>query len=293
MLIAAVGCVHGEMKRVYASISALEKKLSKKVDLVLFTGDLQTARNKKDLESMAVPPKYKKMGDFHDYFNNNLKIPRLTIAIGGNHECSEYLMEYPNGGFLIPNFYYMGYSSIVKAKGITIAGWSGIYKDHNFNNPRDESIPLNDNTMRSIYHTRKIDYDRLNEYEGPVDIGMSHDWPGNVAYFANTQKIFKDRPWFKQDIENQELGNPYALKLMRKWNPKYWISSHMHYKFSCQVGKNDPLPSNTKFKDPNSVKQPNFTTFIALDKPKGNRLDYLELFEIPNQTYSKLIEQLL
>ena len=294
MLVAVVGCVHGELKRIYSSISLIEKQLNKTVDLVLLTGDLQTARTKKDLNSMAVPDKYKKMGDFHEYYNGNLKIPILTIAIGGNHECSDYLMDYPRGGFLMNNFYYMGFSSIVKAKGISIAGWSGIYNVHNFEKPRNESKPLQGNSVRSIYHVRKQDFSKLSQYSGKVDIGMSHDWPGGVAYYGNTSKILKERPWFKSDIENNQLGNPYALKLMQILKPTYWVSSHMHYKFTCQVGAT-PLnfDNGNVTKDPNIVQHAHYITFVALDKPKGKRLDFLELLEIENETFEDEVELLL
>eukprot|EP00835_Amoeboradix_gromovi_P000956 NODE_36_length_31474_cov_0.342438.p12 type:complete len:295 gc:universal NODE_36_length_31474_cov_0.342438:10530-9646(-) len=293
MLVAVVGCVHGDMKRIYNSIADLESKFKRRIDLILFTGDLQTARTVKDLESMAVPDKYKKLGDFRDYFVGKYKIPKLTIAIGGNHECSEYLMDYPSGGFLIPNFYYMGYCSIIKAKGITIAGWSGIYKDHNFDKPRNEVLPLSEGSKRSIYHCRRTEYEKLNSFSEKVDICLSHDWPGGIAYYGNTKKIFKDRPWFKRDIENSELGNPYAFKLLQSFNPKFWVSSHMHYKFTCQVGILGLQKSSTEFKDPNVLNHPSYTTFIALDKPKGDRLDFLELIEIENDEYSEELQVLL
>ena len=292
MLIATVGCVHGEMKRVYKSILEISAKMNKKIDLVLFTGDLQTARTTKDLNSMSVPDKYKKLGDFHHYFKGKDKIPILTVAISGNHECSDYLLQYKDGGYLIPNFYYMGTCGIISVKGIVVAGWSGTYQEHNFNKPRNEVIPCKGSDIKSAYHVRIQDYEKLSSYKGHVDIGMNHDWPGSVAYYGNTQKILEQRPWFKSDIKNNCLGNPYAFDLIQQWKPKYWISSHMHYKFTCQIG-NPLIDSKTAYKDPNTIKSYKFTTFIALDKPKGRRLDYLEIIEVENKEYDELITRLL
>lgn len=36
----------------------------------------------------------------------------LTLFVGGNHESSGYLAELPNGGWVAPNIYYMGYASV-------------------------------------------------------------------------------------------------------------------------------------------------------------------------------------
>ena len=90
--VAVVGCTHGEFHTVYSKIASYEAQLQIKVDLVVMTGDLQTARDHNDLASLAVPNKYRKMGDFQDYYHGS-KVPYLTVAIGGNHECSAYLMD--------------------------------------------------------------------------------------------------------------------------------------------------------------------------------------------------------
>eukprot|EP00834_Sanchytrium_tribonematis_P000194 NODE_4_length_77007_cov_1.156642.p34 type:complete len:300 gc:universal NODE_4_length_77007_cov_1.156642:45807-44908(-) len=290
-MVALVGCVHGELHRIYNTLQQFEERVGRKIDVVLLTGDLQTARNKNDLSSMAVPEKYKKLGDFHHYYHGD-PIPILTIAIGGNHECSEYLMDFSKGGFLIPNFYYMGYCNIIKAKGVGICGWSGIYKEQDFNLPRNEKAPLNNDTMRKIYHTRKEEYELLNNFSGSFDIGLSHDWPANIAFYGDKNRIVNDRPWFKEDIDNFKLGSPYTLKLIQKFRPKFWVSSHMHYKFSCKVG-NQQLNINTDLLDQNVIEHESFTQFITLDKPKGSKLDYLEIIEIEVDDYEDEIEQML
>jgi hypothetical protein len=45
---------------------------------------------------IAMPAKYRVLGDFADYYAGRKKAPVLTIFIGGNHEASNYLNElYP------------------------------------------------------------------------------------------------------------------------------------------------------------------------------------------------------
>lgn len=54
---------------------------------------MQTVRDHNDLESMAVPEKYRRMGDFCEYYTGKRKAPIPTIFVGGNHEASEYLAD--------------------------------------------------------------------------------------------------------------------------------------------------------------------------------------------------------
>lgn len=46
-----------------------------------------------DLLSMACPPKYRALGQFHNYYAQRKVAPVLTIVIGGNHESSGYMWE--------------------------------------------------------------------------------------------------------------------------------------------------------------------------------------------------------
>jgi len=55
-------------------------------------------RNQQDLDYMSCPDKYKHIGDFHMYFNEEKKVPYLTIFVGGNHEASNVLNETFYGG---------------------------------------------------------------------------------------------------------------------------------------------------------------------------------------------------
>ena len=57
------GCCHGELDAIYADLAALPEP----VDLLLVCGDFQAVRNWKDLQCMAVPEKYKRLGTFYKY----------------------------------------------------------------------------------------------------------------------------------------------------------------------------------------------------------------------------------
>ena len=65
--VAVEGCGHGELDAIYAQIAKLEQRNGYKVDLLLICGDFEALRNERDMQCMAVPDKYKTMGDFSKY----------------------------------------------------------------------------------------------------------------------------------------------------------------------------------------------------------------------------------
>ena len=54
---------------------------------------LQALRNTCDYDSIAISPKYRSLGSFHEYYSGKRVAPCLTIVIGGNHECMSYMWE--------------------------------------------------------------------------------------------------------------------------------------------------------------------------------------------------------
>ncbi|VEL37358.1 unnamed protein product [Protopolystoma xenopodis] len=116
--VCVVGCLHGELDKVYADIACAEQRYNFSTQLVLCCGDFQSLRNPSDLSSISVPPKYYRMGDFwrlissyhstSSYYSEEIKAPIMTLFVGGNHEASNYLQELPYGGWVAPNIYYMG-----------------------------------------------------------------------------------------------------------------------------------------------------------------------------------------
>lgn len=63
--IAIEGCCHGELDAIYSHIANLERQNQYKVDLLLICGDFQAVRNHRDLQCMAVPDKYRRLGGFY------------------------------------------------------------------------------------------------------------------------------------------------------------------------------------------------------------------------------------
>jgi lariat debranching enzyme len=235
MRIAIEGCGHGCLDQIYKSIA------KKQVELLIICGDFQSIRNQVDLKCMSVPDKYKRMGDFQDYFIGKKRAHTFTIFIGGNHEASNYLDELRYGGFVAPNIYYMGRSSVVWYKGLRIGGLSGVYwhKDFMHLNPSDYDFQNDRFAIRSVYHYRKDDYFKLRLLDQSNKMIMvSHDWPEGIYDYGNVENLLKNKPFFKNDIKNHCLGSPSNMELLKSIKPKYWFSAHLHVRFPATVDWN-------------------------------------------------------
>ncbi|XP_077536564.1 lariat debranching enzyme isoform X1 [Haemaphysalis longicornis] len=267
MKVAVEGCAHGELDKIYETISELEKQYQFKVDLLIICGDFQAVRNASDMDCMAVPKKYQEMKDFHKYYSGQKKAPLLTIVIGGNHEASNFLAELAYGGWLCENIYFMGYAGVVKVNGIRIAGISGIYKGHDYLKGHFEVPPYNDSTKRSAYHLRSLEIFRLKQLAEPVDIVISHDWPRGIYNYGNTEKLLQQKKFFVTEVRNNTLGCRPTESLLEQLKPKYWFAAHLHCKFAAQVDHQDGT----------------CTKFLALDKCLPRR-DFLQTLDIPSSS---------
>ena len=271
MKIAVVGCLHGELDKVYEDIKSAEQQQGCQVDIVLVCGDFQSVRNEHDLKCMAVPAKYAQLGHFHDYYYGRKRAPILTLFIGGNHEASNYVSSLAYGGWVAENIYYMGYAGVVTFGGLRIAGVSGIYKKHDAYLGHYERLPYDGNSLRSVFHIRHQEIYRMkmidnSSEEQPIDIFLSHDWPQNIHANAPPHvqnQLKQQKPFFRQEMDEMRLGNELHKPLLIHLRPRYWFSAHLHVRFKASVEWSDTAT----------------TEFLALDKCLPRR-KYLEVIDI-------------
>jgi lariat debranching enzyme len=280
MKVAVAGCVHGALDKLYQDFEQFQKQENGSIDLLLVCGDVQTVRNEPDLLCMAVPPKYRALGDFHRYYTGERKAPVLTLFIGGNHEAYSYLMGLPYGGWVAPNMYYVGYANVLRYKGIRIAGLTGIFCDRCVQRSHDERLPLDNNALRHVYHSRFLDTWRMMQLRTRPEVVMSHDWPRGVEHYGDIRTLLKIKPFFRQDIDSQQLGNDLHRHVLSSLRPAYWFAGHLHVKYKAQVH----FPPDDKSKiNPVHAKCPNFgqtSEFLALDKCLPRR-PYLTIMDLP------------
>lgn len=83
------------------------------------------------------------------------------MTVGGNHEAANYLWELYYGGWAAPNIFFLGFAGCLRFGGVRIAGLSGIYKQGDYAKGHDEQLPYTDGSMRSMYHIRDFEVNRL------------------------------------------------------------------------------------------------------------------------------------
>lgn len=296
--IAVQGCCHGELDQVFEKVRELHSQ--DPIDLLIILGDFQSIRDDRDFESISIPPKYRKLGDFKGYYeDDSLRPPVKTIFIGGNHESMRHLMLLPHGGYVANDIYYMGYSNVLWYRGIRIGGLSGIWKKWDYNRRRpdwgylDKSSSWSDK-VRELYHVRESDMLPLfmlkNESSSRLDLMLSHDWPSGVVYHGDLQDILKKKPFFSRDIQTRQLGNPKSWELLRQLKPKWWLSAHLHVKYEATVKHSKrKLKKNEDELDldlSGDEEEELDTKFLALDKCLPRR-SWLEVIEVESNTSHK------
>ena len=180
-----------------------------------------------------MPAKYRKMGDFHEYYSGARRAPFLTIFIGGNHEASNHLFELYYGGWVAPNIYYMGAANILRLGPLRIAALSGIWKGYDYRKPHFERVPYNESESVSIFHVRELDVRKLLSVRTQVDVGLSHDWPQGIEWEGDFRWLFNKKDRFEADASEGRLGSVAARQCLDRLRPNYWFSAHLHVKYAA------------------------------------------------------------
>lgn len=264
MKVAVVGCAHGELDAIYAALAEAEAARGVRADVLLCAGDFQAVRNAADLASMACPPRFRDMRSFWRYYAGDARAPLPTLFVGGNHEASTHLQEIPLGGLVAPNIYFLGNAGVVNFRGLRIAGVSGVYTEHNFHKHRFESPPYPRSQIKSVYHARREDVDRLLRLRAPVDVFLSHDWPRGITDFGDLAALLRAKPFLKGEIADGSFGNPASRKVLDALAPSFWFAAHIHVKFPALVHHDSGKT----------------TRFLALDKALPKR-DFIQILDIP------------
>lgn len=186
-----VGDIHGKFKQMYDLAESLN------ADRIIQVGDMETVANKKDLESLKCPKKYKAIREFPIYEKLG-KVPVYTEFIHGNHEAYNRL-DNQNGCKILENLVYLGRTNQFEINGKIIGTLSGIYSKN--------KSKLNQKI------NKYFDFDDLDQFQSKLDILVMHDWP----FRFNMQKK-------KIDYEYQVVN-----ELLERTKPELIIAGHVHY----------------------------------------------------------------
>lgn len=227
---AAVGDVHGHMKLMVKFLSNWEKVANKKLEFVLQVGDFEPHRDESDLSTMAAPSKYRKLGDFSDFYSGKNKFPWPLYFIGGNHEPYGFLDLFPQGEMLIPNCYYLGRVGKVQIASLTIAGLSGIYREDKFEWPRPKISDIKKTSNKEYIYFTKEEVDKCLDFKA-LNILLFHEWPSKIIHKEN-QKEFET---LRYALGYDDVGNDYARLITEILEPDLVLCGHMHKKYRRQI----------------------------------------------------------
>lgn len=221
-----VGDIHGHHHNMVSIVQSLEKKRNVHIQFLLQVGDFEAHRNKEDLTSMAAPQKYRKLGDFPDYYNGSFEFHWPIYFIGGNHEPYGWYDKNINGFKIIDNCYYMGRVGTMQINGIKIIGISGIYSEPHFTSQRPgiDQIKFTSNRKYTYYNESDIESALM---LGSCDILLTHDWPKGIISEDDYRYIIKETG-LKYP---KEIGCEYTYMLIEELKPKIVACGHMHFKY--------------------------------------------------------------
>lgn len=227
---AAVGDVHGSVHAMVRLLSGWEATSGCSLSFVLQVGDFEPIRHEKDLDTMSVPSKYRKIGDFPDYYSGRAVFPWPVYFIGGNHEPYGLLDALPDGGDVAENCIYLGRAGMMDVEGLRVVGLSGIFDPDEFERarPRVEDIHRRPNGDYTWF--RKDDVNRAADY-GKADVLVVHDWPERVIDPADSAEFYRQRRSPRYDL----VGNEYARMLMEVLEPRLVVCGHLHKRYRNRV----------------------------------------------------------
>ena len=185
----------------------------------------------------GTPTKYKKLGDFPDFYNDKAEFPYPIYFIGGNHEPYGFLDNFYNGKEIAKNFHYLGRVNLMELFGLRIVGVSGIYKENLFTETRPSVKQIHITSNKKYIGFTETEILQALEYKD-VDILMMHAWSSNIIDGEDLSRLQQ----VKNRAKSGTIGNEYALMLIQELKPKLVLFGHMHFKHRYQMPlKNDNI----------------------------------------------------
>lgn len=228
---AAVGDVHGQMYAMLGLLQAWESRHRQKLAFVLQVGDFEPHRHAADLATMDAPNRYRKLGEFSNFYAGKAEFPWQIYFIGGNHEPYGFLDLIPAGGEVAMNCYYLGRVGACKLAGLKIVGLSGIYQKNLFlHTARPDVTQIASRSNKDYIGFIQSDIDRAIEFES-ADILMLHEWSTDTIAATDLESF---QHWFP-NLKYEVLGNEYARMLIELLQPKLVLCGHMHKSYRNRV----------------------------------------------------------
>lgn len=227
---AAVGDIHGGMHAMVALLRAWEAEHHRRLDFVLQVGDFEPHRDEADLETAAIPTKYRHVGDFPDFHSGRVVLPWPVHFIGGNHEPYGHLDQFPDGAELAPNCHYLGRVRRVEIAGVTVVGLTGIYAEAGLaGRPSYEAMRHSKKKLYTYFSeedvSRAIGFDR-------ADVLLLHEWPRGAIAPEQMESVAGRR----RAGAPEAVGSDFARMVVDALEPRLVLAGHMHWAHRSTIG---------------------------------------------------------
>lgn len=219
---AAAGDVHGHLYAMTRMLQAWESRNGHQLAFVLQVGDFEPHRDETDVATMDAPSKYRKVGDFPDFYTRRAVFPWPVWFIGGNHEPYGFLDRSPQGATIAPNCHYLGRVGAVELAGLKVVGVSGIYRQEQFTIKRPDVSQLGHTSNKEYIGFTEEEIDRALELKS-ADILLLHEWPSGIVHPSHAGDFYG------------EVGNEYARMLVEYLAPRLVLCGHLHKRYRTRI----------------------------------------------------------
>lgn len=231
LFFAAVGDVHGDMYAMLRLLQSWESRFRKQLAFVLQVGDFEPHRNAADVATMDAPNKYKKLGNFPNFYSGKSIFPWPIWFIGGNHEPYGFLDQKPEGFEVAKNCHYLGRVGSVVLGKLKIVGVSGIYREDLYYRKRPDVSQIGSRSNKDYIGFTQDEIAQAIDLKS-ADILLLHEWPRGVISPVDMAEF---QQWRCSLGYDDEVGNDYARMLVEFLKPKLVLCGHMHKRYRNQV----------------------------------------------------------
>ncbi|WP_438039799.1 metallophosphoesterase [Sorangium sp. So ce128] len=229
-IVAVVGDVHGAMHSMVELLDAWEHRHRRHIDFVLQVGDFEPHRHEDDLATASLPQKYRDLGDFWAFDQGMASFEWPIYFIGGNHEPYGFLDQFPKGGELAPNCYYLGRVGRVEVAGLRVVGLSGIYSEGALAwRPPLREIKSQKKKLFAYYTEDEVM--KAASY-GSCDILVLHEWPRGAIEPEQEAEL----AGMRRAHRPEQVGSELARLVVDSLRPKLVVAGHMHWRHRSRIG---------------------------------------------------------
>ena len=185
-------------------------------------------------------------------------VPIPTYVCMGNHEDWASICRWQKNPSSIKNLFLLPDGQVTEICGMAVGCVWGNYSSKSYKNPqRIYNARLNNvpGSMKKM-HILKSSVDTLLNYEGKIDILITHDCPTVFVpgRFGNREVPKEIAPLLGLDPDERgSQGCPGFTELLEKFHPQFYFFGHFHVRDYREIGGSKVICLNTFDYNPNEA----------------------------------------